>query len=582
MKLAPIRHTQVFVPVFASDAGGAGIGGRSAPCDVANEQPTGVDQPRPGRFSRASAWTKATATRLGDRATSARESHASVDVGFRTAERQRRVAAMVLAGGIAYRIFFWLLAVSVVVSGVLGFFDPDAVQSTLEHHGMAGWQAAAVASLTRSVGRERVVAAPRRELPGALDGLHLQQGARARPRDHLGSRPAEARKAAPRLAALQRLHARLHRRDGGRPVCPGAEPDRRVRSRRCSCSASPSASGCSPRTPCRTRATGWLELVPGAIVVAVGLQAMHVFTVYFLGPKLESATQLYGVVGIVTTLLFWFYLGGRLIVAGATLDVEFTELRAANRRERGGGGMSVESTSAELEARAARVDVRCAALAPRPRPHVVAPARVRAPGRRFPLAARRDGHDRRPARRGHDRRDGFDADRGLARAAPGSAHRRRGDRAALAGRARPSSCCSSCSAASRRRAPRSRRTRARRPTSSRAGRESLGVDESAASSANSSASSAAPDAISTLVAGAIDGIEGVASILFGLSLAALSLFLLLKDGPSMRRCVDGHLGRAEAGRDDDHRQRDPLAARLLPRRDDHRHVQRDRRRDRRP
>ena len=72
--------------------------------------------------------------------------------------------------------------------------------------------------------------------------------------------------------------------------------------------------------------------------------------------------------------------------------------------------------------------------------------------------------------------------------------------------------------------------------------ESLGVDQSAASSANSSASSDAPKAISTLVTGAISGIEGLASVLFGLSLAALSMFLLLKDGPSMRRWVDRHLG----------------------------------------
>jgi uncharacterized BrkB/YihY/UPF0761 family membrane protein len=72
-------------------------------------------------------------------------------------------------------------------------------------------------------------------------------------------------------------------------------------------------------------------LLAGAALVAAGFQAMHVFTVYFLGPKLESATQLYGVVGVVTTALFWFYLGGRLIVAGATLDVEFAELRARKR-----------------------------------------------------------------------------------------------------------------------------------------------------------------------------------------------------------------------------------------------------------
>ena len=74
--------------------------------------------------------------------------HASVDVGFRTVERQRRVAAMVLAGGIAYRIFFWLLAVSVVVGGVLGLLDLNAVQSALEKHGLAGWTASAVADVT--------------------------------------------------------------------------------------------------------------------------------------------------------------------------------------------------------------------------------------------------------------------------------------------------------------------------------------------------------------------------------------------------------------------------------------------------
>src|SRR5262245_14117263 len=109
-----------------------------------------VESGTPSRFRRATAWSKHTAKRAGEHAERARESHSSVDVGFRTAERQRRVAAMVLAGGIAYRIFFWLLALSVVVGGVLGFFDPSAVQNALEKHGVSGWSAAAVAQVTRS------------------------------------------------------------------------------------------------------------------------------------------------------------------------------------------------------------------------------------------------------------------------------------------------------------------------------------------------------------------------------------------------------------------------------------------------
>ena len=55
---------------------------------------------------------------------------------------------------------------------------------------------------------------------------------------------------------------------------------------------------------------------------------MHLFTTYFLGPKLTSATQLYGVLGVTTTLLFWFYLAGRLIIAAATLNTSYSERRA--------------------------------------------------------------------------------------------------------------------------------------------------------------------------------------------------------------------------------------------------------------
>jgi putative heme transporter len=48
--------------------------------------------------------------------------------------------------------------------------------------------------------------------------------------------------------------------------------------------------------------------------------------------------------------------------------------------------------------------------------------------------------------------------------------------------------------------------------------------------------------ISTLTKGVISGIRGLASLAFTLSLALLSVFFLLKDGPSMRRWVDNHLG----------------------------------------
>ena len=71
---------------------------------------------------------------------------------------------------------------------------------------------------------------------------------------------------------------------------------------------------------------------------------------------------------------------------------------------------------------------------------------------------------------------------------------------------------------------------------------SLGVDQAGASSAKSAVDSGAPAAVSTLVRGVVHGIRGLSSVIFGCALALLSTFFLLKDGPVMRRWVDGHLG----------------------------------------
>ena len=72
--------------------------------------------------------------------------------------------------------------------------------------------------------------------------------------------------------------------------------------------------------------------------------------------------------------------------------------------------------------------------------------------------------------------------------------------------------------------------------------KSVGVDESGASGAKSSVQKDVPKIISTLTKGVVHGIQGITSLAFGLSFALLSLFFLLKDGPSMRAWVDRHLG----------------------------------------
>jgi predicted PurR-regulated permease PerM len=75
--------------------------------------------------------------------------------------------------------------------------------------------------------------------------------------------------------------------------------------------------------------------------------------------------------------------------------------------------------------------------------------------------------------------------------------------------------------------------------------KSVGVDASSASGATSTTKQATSQMVSTLLHGIVSGIAGLASVLFGLSFAALGTFFLLKDGPEMRRWVDRHLGLPE-------------------------------------
>jgi predicted PurR-regulated permease PerM len=72
--------------------------------------------------------------------------------------------------------------------------------------------------------------------------------------------------------------------------------------------------------------------------------------------------------------------------------------------------------------------------------------------------------------------------------------------------------------------------------------KSVGVSDSGAKAAKANVAQDVPQVLSSLTAGVIHGIQGLTSLAFGLSLAFLSLFFLLKDGPGMRAWVDRHLG----------------------------------------
>jgi membrane protein len=74
------------------------------------------------------------------------------------------------------------------------------------------------------------------------------------------------------------------------------------------------------------RARSWRDLLPEAVVVAVGMQALHLVVALYLAPKLGRSSELYGALGAATVILLWLYLVARLIVSGAFLNAMLVDL----------------------------------------------------------------------------------------------------------------------------------------------------------------------------------------------------------------------------------------------------------------
>jgi uncharacterized BrkB/YihY/UPF0761 family membrane protein len=277
----------------------------------------GIDQgepPEQGLADRARAKVVA-GTEMARRAG---EHHASVAVPFRAAERNRSVAASVLAGGVAYRLFLWLLPFGLIVGGALGLGDADGMEEAIAQGGLPEAVVDAIGDIAR--------AAESNWWWLLLTGvpLLLWEG-------YAGAK------------ALQLIHSLVWR-------------DPPTRSRPLQSSLVFSGGMClfaaavlltwwvrdstqlaqlgvlvvmiapiaglwlwvSLRLPHGT--ASWQALLPGAFLVAVGFQVTHGLVVYLLGPKLEKATSLYGGLGVVATVLFFMWVVGRIVVTAPILN----------------------------------------------------------------------------------------------------------------------------------------------------------------------------------------------------------------------------------------------------------------------
>jgi uncharacterized BrkB/YihY/UPF0761 family membrane protein len=65
----------------------------------------------------------------------------------------------------------------------------------------------------------------------------------------------------------------------------------------------------------------WWALLPGAALVGVGAQVLHLATIFYFSARISHASQLYGSLGAAATMLLWTYVVARLLLGSAALNV---------------------------------------------------------------------------------------------------------------------------------------------------------------------------------------------------------------------------------------------------------------------
>lgn len=292
----------------------------------------------PGRRERTRARQealRARAERLSARAQVERSRHASLDAIFDVVDRDAEVGGGIIAGALAYRFFFWSLPFALVLVAGLGVAaDANSTSPQKAAHalGLAGLISTSVASAAKSSTRlyALLVGIPlllfaTRSLLRVLIGTHRLVWVDLRKRTPKPTPAATVRL----LVLVLAVFAVTAGAGAARAASPGPGVLVSV------ILVAPYAGLwllVSLRLPHAD--AGWRDLIPGALLFAVGIELVQLVTAYVLAPYSIEKAGTYGALGTAAALLLGLFFVARLIVAAAVLNAALWERQGARRGER--------------------------------------------------------------------------------------------------------------------------------------------------------------------------------------------------------------------------------------------------------
>lgn len=114
-------------------------------------QPPEPARPEPGRVARARQSAEELERRARDQYTRAQEQHASVRLAAQAFESDRARAGGLLAGGLAYRVFLWLIPLALFLVSAFGLATQLADEQPSDLARRAGMTAALAGTIARAV-----------------------------------------------------------------------------------------------------------------------------------------------------------------------------------------------------------------------------------------------------------------------------------------------------------------------------------------------------------------------------------------------------------------------------------------------
>ena len=285
------------------------------------------DRPSRSAGLRRSADTaRASAERRVERA----KQNRAIGEALESLRSEQRSGATLIAGGLAYRFFLWLVPFGLLAAAIASFWvrqSERSLEDAARSFGLGGVAAKSATAAVEDGSRARWFL--------LIAGLALMMWA--------GLGAVRALRVAARLAwgvEGTRLRRPIRASAIFTAVCVlGLAASMTASWARHSLSAwgvlitladvlvyAPLALFAFAHLP-QTEGTHWRAHVPGALLVGCGMTGIHLFLAYYAAGKLERSPSLYGTLGAATVVMLVLFLMARLIVSALFLNATLARAR---------------------------------------------------------------------------------------------------------------------------------------------------------------------------------------------------------------------------------------------------------------